>query len=548
MHPKATPVAAPAHLPDLPLVPSAEDPEQASKKRCRSDPKTAEAAGSRFWVDADQRCGQCHNKVPGRARALLCDVDDCEGWLLCKPCVEAAGLTLEQGQTAPLRCPHHQLLSFVEQSHILSGLERALKHDSGTIGRFLGCLTAWTQGTPMSQVLALAPVVKQDDSVPLLLRSEAFLASDAAWDDPRRNRLRSVSFKLLWLAEKLKALDVQVHHIRLLAEAYCRHRLSPDRPPGWSKAGAKWVASEISSISRAAEDLDISTPAYLGAKRCLEARGAFQPREHSPKFPLLPADIFRLVDAIPRPMAPKVQQAADALEWNAFWGLRPLYLEAVTKPMYAQYNGGFMLKWRKATKVKRGDRTAGAEAVLLTPQITAARHPRLSKLYARMPDGDDPPFKGYRAEASKLVKDFFVDIPEDFIVCISAQRNGLDMAFLGLGMDPDYTDAHLWWARVKAMRGYYAGLQAAVTMTATELLDKVFIKPLAPGWYDKVSMPPPVDWANIKPFDEPALNAVKVSTFEDVAEESMDRLGSLPSEAPRGVVVQHKARIRNPKS
>lgn len=537
-------------LPGAPAVaaaPSDTDAEVAHKKRCRSDDHVAAdaaagAAAKRFWVDSDQRCGQCHAKVSGRSKALLCDDPSCEGWLLCRQCVEAAGLSLTQGQTAPLLCPKHQLLKFQKDAEVLSGLERAMKHEPGTIGRFLGCLTAWLSGTSMSQVLSLAPIIPLDKDVPLLLRSEAYVANDALWDDTRRNRLRSVCFKLLWLADKLKAADVAVHHIRLLAEAYCRHRLSNDRPPGWLKAGAKHVASEISAVSSAADDLSIATPAYLGAKRCLEARGAFQPREHSPKFPLLPYAIFELVDNLPKPMTPKVQQAADALEWNAFWGLRPLYLESVTKPMYTAHNGGFLLKWRKATKVKRGDRTAGADAVLLIPQITAARHPRLTRIYASMPEDGSPPFKGYRDEATKLIKQHFTDIPEDFILCISAQRNGVDMAFLGLGVDADATDAHLWWAR-NAMRGYYAGLHTAITMVATELLDKVFIKPIAPGWYDKISMPPPVDWANIKPFEAAALDATKEVTFVDKDDGTPNDLGARPSEAPRGVP-PHRARIR----
>lgn len=516
---------------------------QPSKKRCRQRQSPEETGGGAHWVDSDQRCGQCYRVVTGEHRALLCDNDTCEGWLVCEACVSRSGMSLTEGQLAPLLCPKHQFETYVQEQELKAGIERALDHKPDTIGRFLGCLTAFTQGMPMSRVLALAPVSEPDQSIPSLLREDAHKAGDASWDQPRRDRLRNPAFKLLWLASKLAALDVNVRHLRLLAEAYCRHRLSNDRPPGWHKTGAKHVASELSAISQAVDDLSLPYHPYMGAKRCLESRGAFAPREHSPKLPLIPAQIFQMVDSISRPMTPAVQRAADALEWNAFWGLRPLYLEGVTKEMFTPHLGGFLLKWQKATKTKRGDKLAGPDAKLAIPQISAARHERLTRIYNTMPDGGAPPFKGYRAEATKMIRRWFPE-QDGFVLCISAQRNGVDMAMLGLGVPDEYVDAHLWWAR-NVMRGYYGGLQTAVTMHATSLFEKVNIKPIAPGWYDKISMPPRVDWSALPPIDEATLKALAPATFIDVPELPGEAIGPPPMEAPPGVP-QRKGRVRNP--
>lgn len=494
-----------------------------------------------LWVDGSHRCGQCHKIVTGSDPALLCDAKDCEGWLICAECIADTGLSIASGHLAPLRCPKHQLIQFIQQQDLTAGLERALLHKPGSVGRFLGCITAFTQGAQMSAVLAVAPVAVPDEEVPAELMEEAHKAGDAGWDQPRRDRLRNVAFKLLWLADKFNALDIRAFHLRLLAEAYCRHRLSDDRPPGWMKCGAKHVKSELSAMSQAAADLNISIPPYLGAKRCLESRGAFMPREHSPRFPLLPYAIFEMLDQLPRPLTPARQKAADALEWNAFWGLRPLYVEAVTKRMYTPHNGGYLLKWQKATKTKRGDRLAGPDAVLSIPQVSAARHQRLTRIYESMPDGDDPPFKGYRQQATAMINDWFV-VPEGFVLSLAAQRNGVDMAMLALGVPHDHTDAHLWWARA-AMRGYYAGLHTGVTMLATSLFDKVIVKPIAPGWYDKVSMPPTVDWSDIKPMDQSFMDGIKPSVFQEEPEAPEEAIGAPPTEAPKGVSVR-KARIR----
>ena len=492
-----------------------------------------------LWVDTDIPCAQCRRPVSGRADAILCDIHDCVDWLVCKNCVTAAGLDMRQAQYATVLCPKHQLLKYLEDQKVKAGLERALMHAPGSIGRFLGCITAFTVGMVMSDILAKAPVIAHDPAVPSALLESAYTANDAKWDQPRRVRLRAVAFKLLWLATKLHALDLSVSYIRLLAEAYCRHRLSDDRPPGWARTGAKHVASELSAMATAADDLSLPYSPYSGAKRCLEARGAFLSREHSPKWPIIPCEVFALVDAqrAKGPLPPKTLQAVDALEWNAFWGLRPLYLEAITKANLHMHNGGFLLRWTKATKTKRGDRLKGADAALLTPQISSARHPRLTSIYASM-QSHTAPFKGYRDEAIRLLREWFAgdrSIPEGFTLCLSGQRNGVDMAMLALGLPADYTDAHLWWAR-QLMRGYYAGLQTGVTMAATDLFHLVVLMPIAPGWYDKISMPSPVDWSKVEAFPQAMLESITSPVLSaDPNEEADGGIGPIPSPAPTGV-------------
>jgi len=478
----------------------------------------------------------------------LCDDRACEGWLVCAACVVAAGVGMAEGQAVPLLCPTHQIHAYLRQAEVETGLARAKQHKPGTIGRLLGILTAFASRVAMSEALAVAPALEYDDTIPKELRREATLATEVAWDDSRRARIKGVSHKHLWLAAKLKALDLDVQHIRLLAEAYCRHRLSDDRPPGWLPCAARHVKSELAAVNRAADDLSITIAPYLGAKRVLELRGAFAPIEHSKRFPLIPSVILKFIDQVPRPRRSTVQQACDALEWNAFWGLRPLYLEAMSKANFMFHNGGFIMKWNKATKTKRGDRAAGAEAGLPTPQIAAARHSRLQRLYDSMPE-EGTPFKGYRAEALKLLKEWFSGdnaIPDCFVLGLAGQRNGVDMTMLALGVPPDYVDAHLWWARAKrAMRAYYAGLQASLTMHATDLFERVLLKPLAPGWYDKVLMPPAVDWTALQAIPDAVIDSIPTTAVQDLPEEEED-IGPMPTVAPKGAPPV-RARLRQGK-
>lgn len=531
-----------------PLPAVSEGADAARTQRDSQSLKRRKPHTAATWVDSDIKCGQCWRPVSGHEDALLCDAPECTNWLVCSSCVTAAGVGMSQGQAVPLLCPAHQIAVFLKQLEVKAGLECALAHKPETVGRFLGIITAFVTGTKMSVVLAQAPLIVLPDAIPEALRADAAGAEDPLWDQPRRDRLKGVAFKLLWLASKLSALDISVSFIGLIAQAYCRHRLSDDRPPGWQKCGAKHVATELGGISRCATDLGVmSVGPCLGAKRCLEARGAFTPCEHSPKYPLIPATLFRFIDAEPRPRSAKVQQALDALEWNAFWGLRPMYLEAVTRAHYTPHNRGFICKWVHATKAKRGDRTAGALAVLPSAQISAARHPRLTRLYNAMPTSGTP-FAGYRKEATALLFKWFPDIPDGFVLAVSASRNGVDMAMLGLGVSQEDVDAHLWWARhQRTMRGYYAGLNTAIAMHATELFELVHIRPIAPGWYDKVSMPPAVDWAKVQAYPEALITAMPATAIQPVGRDDPDDIGPLPCAAPKGVPPV-KARIRHGKA
>ena len=141
----------------------------------------------------------------------------------------------------------------------------ALAHKPGSVGRVLGVLTAWA-GSPklnqpaieMAAVLAKAPIIL-DPTVAMLpeeLRLESAKAEQSLWDDDRRKRLRPQAFKMAWLARELAALDAPIQPALIaLAKAYVRHRLSPDRPRGWKKAAPEHIASELSGLNRALEDL-----------------------------------------------------------------------------------------------------------------------------------------------------------------------------------------------------------------------------------------------------------------------------------------------------
>ena len=458
--------SAAASAPSLPVHP-ATHPTRPVARSARS--RRGSVPRRRTWVDSNQQCGQCHRTVLPHQPALLCDNPTCTGWLVCAECLN------QSDEDTPLLCPKHQAEKHRRSLLIVAGMTMALAHKPGSVGRVLGVLTAWA-GSPklnqpaieMAAVLAKAPIIL-DPTVAMLpeeLRLESAKAEQSLWDDDRRKRLRPQAFKMAWLARELAALDAPIQPALIaLAKAYVRHRLSPDRPRGWKKAAPEHIASELSGLNRALEDLSYPIAPYLGARRVLEARGAFVKKDHSPRWPIPPFRIFEMADREPRPMTRLRALAVDALVWHAFWGMRPGYLWRVHKSHYPPFKGGFLFRWTYQTKVKRGDREAGKDAPLRIPQITAARHPRLTTIYARCPDSG-PMFAEAQDEVPKLVTEWFgeeVANMEDFVLAHAAVRNGLDMAFQVFGVPPDYNDSHMWWARsVPRMRSYYAGLQAAV--------------------------------------------------------------------------------------
>ena len=555
--PAVTSAAAAAALPaPLPTLPPVAVPPPSPPARHRAVPsrsarvrrQAAATAAPSFWVDRPLRCGQCHRLVLPHEPALLCDNPQCEGWLVCcDPCIP------EADRDAPLLCPLHQADKWRSALLVEAGLAMALAHKPGSVGRLLGCLTAWIGSVksnqppmPMSQVLAKAPVVvsPEDSLLPEALRRDAAEAERSIWDDRRRSRLRNVAFKLAWLATKLTALDAPFNPALIaLGKAYIRHRLSTDRPAGWRKASAEHVAAELSAVARVLEDLEVPIAPYVATRRVLEARGAFVKREHSPRWPIPPYRIFEMADAEPRPMTAKRQLAVDALVWNAFWGVRPMYLWQIGKNHYTPFKGGYLFRWSHQTKVKRGDREAGPDAELRIPQVTAAKHERLSGIWNRMPS-TGPAFADVQDEVHALVKQWFgaeVDALPDFTLALAAVRNGVDMAFQVFHVPPDYNDAHLWWARsAPRMRVYYAGLQVGVMFFVTERLHLIRFTPLAPGWFEVISRPPIPCWDEIEQVNDLPPSASPAQTLE-VGEFPLagDSLGPLPCQAPAGLPANH---------
>ena len=529
--------SAPARSARTRRAASASRPPPSSKRRRET---SAEPPGPR-WVDAPVRCGQCHNLVRGDSPALLCDEESCSGWLVCTACIP-------HDPDVPLLCPLHQLAKHRESMVVKAGLAMALDHKHGSLGRLLGCLTAWVgseaSGTPkleMASVLARAPIIESaaEALLPPQLRSDAAQAERSLWNDDRRNRSRAMLFKMTWLATKLAALDAPFHiAITPLAKAYVRHRLSPDRPPGWRKAGPEHTATELSALARIMEDLELPIAPYLGARRVLDARGAFLKKEHSPRWPIPPFRVFEKAAAEPRPIPAARQRAIDALQWHAVWGVRPGYLWRIEKAHFRQHLGGFIFRWNLETKVKRGDREADGHATLKIPQLAAARHTILSEIWPRQPD-EGPMFADAKDDVPPLVREWFGDEVaslEDFALAHAGIRNGVDMALQIMGLPPDYIDAHLWWARNNPrMRAYYAGLQIGLAFYATERLHLIKFRPLAPGWYEVISKPPTPCWEEIPPLDAPAAlpTETPMTIGADLAE--ADALGPVPCQAPPAV-------------
>ena len=504
-----------------------------SRSATRPDPK---------WVDRKIRCGQCHAFVQGSDdAALLCDEPSCEDWLVCSSCIP------DSDSSTPLKCPIHQAEHYRKSLLVEAGLKMALSHKPATVGRALGILTAWVGSkatdqppVPMATVLSKAPLTVEDanSTLPPELREEVALAERSLWNDDRRKRCRNVIFKMTWLAVKFHALDQPlVPTIVALSKAYIRHRLSPDRPPGWMKAAAPHVASEMSQLARIMEDLEWPIAPYLATRRVLEARGAFLKKEHSPRWPIPPWRVLEMAAAEPRPMTAKRQKAVDALCWHTFWGVRPGYLWRVTKSNYTMHKGGFIFRWMLQTKVKRGDKEASPDTKLRIPQVSAAKHSVLSDIFTRAPS-DGPMFASAKDDVPPLVKEWFgeeVKNIDDFILAHAGIRNGLDMAMQAFGVPPDHIDAHMWWARTTPrMRAYYAGLALAVLFYVTERLHLIRFKPIAPGWFDVISKPPTPCWEELPPLDEPSASSTQILEVEEAQLED-DLLGPTPCQAPKGL-------------
>ena len=522
---------------------SGRKPRSASSKRARDDRVSN-------WVDGDIRCGQCHRFVAGDDdSALLCDEESCNGWLVCSTCIP-------HDPNIPLRCPVHQATHYLNSLRVQGGMKMALAHKPATIGRVLGCLTAWagsklTDQKPieMAEVLSKAPISIDDSrsALPPTLREDSDMAERSLWNDDRRKRCRLAIFHITWLAQKLGALDAAIMPAMVaLAKAYIRHRLSPDRPPGWRKASSDHVKTEMSQLARLMEDLQWPIAPYLGTRRVLEARGAFLKKEHSPRWPIPPFRVFEKAALEPRPMTSERQLAVDALQWHCFWGVRPGYLWKLRKSHYTPHMGGFLCKWYLQTKVKRGDKEAGPDAKLSIPQVSAARHVILSDIFSRAP-ADGPMFEAAKTLAPKILKEWFGDEVlgmEDFVLAHAGIRNGLDMALQAFSVPPDHIDAHLWWARsTPCMRAYYAGLMLGIMFYATERLHLIRFKPLAPGWFDTISKPPVPCWEEIPPLVEPSASQTQTLEVEDLQLES-DLLGPAPCQAPSGLVSEGAARRR----
>jgi hypothetical protein len=327
-----------------------------------------------------------------------------------------------------------------------------------------------------------------------------------------------------------------------LASAYVRFRLSEaDRLPDWHVVtSAATVAADLSSFSASSELLGFPLSAYCGARPVLAFRGAFDKRRHSPRYPIVLFSVLLKIAGMPRPMTAKVSVICDALTWHCFWGYRPGMLLRVTRSMYTPFGDGFIFVWVDVMKTRQGDRLLGKAVESF---VTAACHPLLTAIYARSPSSG-PMFDCSSAECLAMLHLWFDgDAPEGFVVAHNGIRNGTDIALRALSLPEDFIDAHGAWAR-RTIRtsSYYAGLSIALLMAATSLLPLVQIRPVKPGWYDPLFVPPHPNWSDVLPVPAaavPSLGSPVPVSFNDVSDDDGDvGLRSLP--APPGLVIQRR--------
>jgi hypothetical protein len=172
-------------------------------------------------------------------------------------------------------------------------------------------------------------------------------------------------------------------------------------------------------------------------------------------------------------------------------------LYRMMKDMFTPHAGGYLFTWVDVTKSRQGDKATGKAT---EPFVTGARHRLLVEILSRAPDSG-PLFPVPSVEVRKVLHRWFDDeVPPGFVLTQHGLRNGTDIALRALELMEDYIDAHGGWARLcSRMSQYYAGLQLAVLMAATELLPLVRFTPAKPGWYDVDAVPDHPDWSSIVP-------------------------------------------------
>lgn len=449
------------------------------------------------------RCRGCDLEIAPAADCRFCDVSDgsADGETHFPVCRACAPATLDR---TAMRCPRHQL-----RPPSLPPVDAALEASGpGTVGRAVARLRALAAGRRPTELLAFPLMAAAGGAVEALAAWPAALAAVHAatapvWTTDRAARLSGPASRLATL---MSALDVAAAPVTAgldaLSVAYVARRLD-DPMPGWRTVEApSTVAEELSRVAAAIrEDSMPLLPPYCSviARAVLAARGAFERRDHTRRVPVTPAMVWALRTVI----TPRERAAWVRAVWSVAWGWRGGFADRVAKGHFTRVGGGYLMRWSLRLKRRRGDRARPDSEPGVHPWYAAVAGDALDATWADLADGPRA-FTASAAEVTALLRKYLPPVPPGFADYDShSLRAGLDTALQALLLPTDAIAALMGWARLRHSAGYYASTSLGVLFAAGRLSWLVRIKPVAPGLYLPLEVPPAPVWSAIPTVAQP---------------------------------------------
>lgn len=448
-------------------------------------------ATPRAWLPLP--CAQCAATVAPDEDARLCDADDCSGWLVCRSCAPP------DADPVSLLCPRHQLFPASLPCPSVDVRATLTSSTIGTVGRWLARLVALAVGWP-PHALRPWPVSPADPaSTATLLDGLVDAGRASLWTEARQEGVRGTLLRMHALLVVLKAPDLPLSYVSRLAEGYVIRRLEAPLP-GWRPVLPRTVGAELSAVAAASRSDSLPLPAYCGpaVRALLLHRGGMERPEHTRAYPLTLYPLWRVRDEVPR----HLRIAHRALCFQIIMLLRSGMPPRLRRGMMQRCGPGWVLAWRRRTKVRRGDRAANDP--VMSPQVSAAAGPVIEWVMAAAGhDHDDLLFPALeRRHTDELLRLVYRDIPPDFVLRPHGGRSGGDAILQVLRVPPDIIDTQAWWTRPRRSSGYYGCLCIDVFFAATSMMHLVILEVVAPGMVRFVAL---ADGATIPDWDQMRL-------------------------------------------
>lgn len=466
-------------------------------------------------------CAQCGVIVPPHSDARLCDTGECAGWLVCRTCAPATA------DPVPLLCPRHQLAPPAAPCPSVDVRDALSSSTTGTVGRWLLRLVALALGWPPS---ALRPwPLFPADAAPTPLDGLVDGGRAAMWTDARQESVRGTLLRMHALMAAVRASELPAAQAPRLAEGYVVRRLEAPMS-GWRPALPRTVAAELSAVAAASRTDSLLLPPFCGpaVRALLLHRGGMERPEHTRAYPLTLQPLWAARQHIP----PRLHTAHRALCFQILLLLRAGMPGRIRRGMLRRCGPGWILAWRRRTKVRRGDRTA-ADPVM-APQVSAASGPVIEWIMAGSPPGDDDLiFPGLEhADTVALLRLIYKDVPPDFVLRPHGGRSGGDAILQVLRVPSDVIDTQAWWTRPRRSSGYYGCLCLDVFFAATAIMHLVVLQIVAPGMVRFVGLE---DGRTVPDWERMRLSTSSLSPLETPP--ALDSLSDSSDDGARVAVV-----------